>query len=262
MAETPQQSLERLFRRRFGVLPESVALLQGDGSNRRIYRLVGGGSSAIGVFGPDQRENRAFLGFSRHFRSEGLPVPEIYDEDAAIGSYLEEDLGDTTLFQHLTNGRGSRGPSPATIALYGRALYWLPRFQFLGGRRLNYRLCCPRRSFDLQSMLWDLSYFKYYFLRLAKISFDEQALEDDFKRFAEHLLAADRDSFSRQRLRCPAKNEPGKPSSRPRFGRRPAFWPFHRKTWNRLTRKARSLSALGRKVGPAQLAAILIEQNI
>ncbi len=195
MPETPQQSLERLFRRRFGVLPESVALLQGDGSNRRIYRLVGGGSSAIGVFGPDQRENRAFLGFSRHFRGEGLPVPQIYEEDAALGTYVEEDFGDTTLFEHLTRGRGPRGPAPGTAAIYERALHWLPRFQFPGGRRLDYRLCYPRRSFDLQSMLWDLSYFKYYFLRLAKISFDEQALEDDFRRFAVHLLAADRGCF-------------------------------------------------------------------
>jgi len=52
-----------------------------------------------------REENAAFLEFSKHFRKHGLPVPEIYGEDLNHGAYLEEDLGDTTLFQLLSKTR-------------------------------------------------------------------------------------------------------------------------------------------------------------
>ena len=59
------------------------------------------GFSAIGVIYSVREENVAFLEFSRHFRRHGLPVPEIYAEDLSQSAYLEEDLGDTTLFEFL-----------------------------------------------------------------------------------------------------------------------------------------------------------------
>ncbi|MBI4839688.1 MAG: phosphotransferase [candidate division NC10 bacterium] len=85
--------------------------------------------------------------------------------------------------------------SSETLDLYREVVELLPRFQIEAGRTLNYDVCYPRSGFDRQSMLWDLNYFKYYFLRLAKIPFSEQALEDDFERFAEFLLQAERRFF-------------------------------------------------------------------
>lgn len=189
------QPLRVLFAGRFGEPVESVAPLKGDASYRKLYRLSAGSRTAIGVVNPDVQENRAFLEFSRHFRQCGLPVPEIYAEDLDRGIYLEEDLGDTTLFQFLTANRVKDGLSQETLSLYRKAVEFLPRFQIEAGRTLNYDLCYPRFSFDKQSMMWDLNYFKYYFLRLAKIPFGEQALEDDFERFAEFLLQAERRFF-------------------------------------------------------------------
>ena len=95
--------LKRLFEQHFRLPAEEVQPLQGQlgGSGRTIVRLTGGGHSAIGILYSVREENIAFLEFSRHFRRRGLPVPEIYAEDLSQGAYLEEDLGDTTLFDFL-----------------------------------------------------------------------------------------------------------------------------------------------------------------
>jgi aminoglycoside/choline kinase family phosphotransferase len=195
MGTGTEAALNNLYRGRFGVEPDRVASLHGDASNRRLFRLQGKRGTAIGVHGPDPLENRAFLSFSRTFRAAGLPVPEIYDEDAAAGVYLEEDLGGETLFDVLGAGRRGSSLDAASVAVYRQALRLLPRFQIEAGRNIDYGVCYPRASFDRQSMLWDLNYFKYYFLKLAGIPFSEQALEDDFERFAALLLAAPREHF-------------------------------------------------------------------
>jgi len=189
--------LRRLFEQHFGLAAEDAQPLQGQlgGSGRTIVRLTGGGVSAIGIVYPVRDENVAFLEFSRHFRARGLPVPEIYAEDLSQGAYLEEDLGETTLFEFLGQHRTGALIDEQAKDAYRRVVAVLPRFQVEAGRDLNYRLCSPRASFDGQSIAWDLNYFKYYFLRLAGVPFNEQALEDDFGRLTVFLLEADADYF-------------------------------------------------------------------
>jgi len=111
------------------------------------------------------------------------------------GAYLEEDLGDTTLFEFLSANRVGGVIAPQAIEAYRKVVAVLPRFQVEAGRDLNYRVCYPRASFDRQSIAWDLNYFKYYFLRLAGIPFNEQALEYDFGRLTKFLLGANHDYF-------------------------------------------------------------------
>ncbi len=111
------------------------------------------------------------------------------------GAYLEEDLGDTTLFEFLSANRAGKNIAAPVIEAYRKVVAVLPRFQIEAGRDLDYSVCYPRASFDHQSIDWDLNYFKYYFLRLAGIPFNEQALEDDFGRLTDFLLAAPRDYF-------------------------------------------------------------------
>ena len=152
-------------------------------------------STAIGVLYDVREENIAFIEFSRHFRRHGLPVPEIYAEDLGQGAYMEEDFGDTTLFEYLSQHRTGAEIAPEVVAAYRKAVEVLPRFQVEAGRDLNYKVCYPRASFDRQSIAWDLNYFKYYFLRLAGIPFNEQALEEDFSRLTKLLLSADRSYF-------------------------------------------------------------------
>jgi len=189
--------LKKLFEQHFHQAVERVQPLQGElgGSGRRIIRLASERFSAIGILHEVREENVAFLEFSRHFRRHGLPVPEIYAEDLGHGAYLEEDLGDTTLFEFLSKNRAGENIAPEAVEAYGKVVAVLPRFQVEAGRDLNYKACYPRASFDRQSMAWDLNYFKYYFLRLAAIPFNEQALEDDFGRLMKFLLSAERHYF-------------------------------------------------------------------
>jgi aminoglycoside/choline kinase family phosphotransferase len=189
--------LQKLFEQHFHSPVERVQPLQGQlgGSGRKIIRLAGNKLSAIGILYDVREENAAFLEFSRHFRRHGLPVPEIYAEDLSHGAYLQEDLGDTTLFEFLSTNRAGEKIAPQAVEAYRQVVAVLPRFQIEAGRDLNYKVCYPRASFDRQSIAWDLNYFKYYFLRLAGIPFNEQALEDDFGRLTKFLLSADRDYF-------------------------------------------------------------------
>ena len=189
--------LKALFERHFKMPAEEVKPLQGQlgGSGRAIVRVSGGAASAIGILYPVREENIAFLEFSRHFRRNGLPVPEIYGEDLSQGAYLEEDLGDTTLFEYLSAHRAGNSIAPEAVEAYRRVVAMLPRFQVEAGRDLNYKVCYPRASFDRQSIAWDLNYFKYYFLRLAGVPFNEQALEADFSRLTKFLLGAPHDYF-------------------------------------------------------------------
>jgi aminoglycoside/choline kinase family phosphotransferase len=189
--------LKRLFEEHFHSPVERVQPLQGQlgGSGRKIIRLAGAKLSAVGILYEVREENVAFLEFSRHFRRHGLPVPQIYAEDLNHGAYLEEDLGDTTLFEFLSKNRAGPNIAPQVVEAYRQVVGVLPRFQIEAGRDLNYKVCYPRASFDRQSIAWDLNYFKYYFLRLAGIPFNEQALEDDFGRLTKFLLSAPRDYF-------------------------------------------------------------------
>jgi aminoglycoside/choline kinase family phosphotransferase len=189
--------LKKLFEARFHKPVERMEPLQGalSASGRKIIRLTAGETRAVGILYGVREENIAFLSFSRHFRKHGLPVPEIYAEDLDQGAYLEEDLGDTTLFEFLSKNRSGEKIAPEVIEAYRKTVAVLPRFQVEAGRDLDYRVCYPRGSFDRQSIAWDLNYFKYYFLRLAAIPFSEQALEDDFGRLTDFLLTAPNDYF-------------------------------------------------------------------
>jgi len=189
--------LRELFEEHFHGPATRVLPLQGElgGSGRKIIRLSNEEVSAIGILYGVREENAAFLEFSKHFLGHNLPVPEIYGEDLNQGAYLEEDLGDVTLFDFLSSNRDRENIAPAVVEAYGKVIAILPRFQIEAGRDLDYSKCYPRASFDRQSINWDLNYFKYYFLRLAGISFSEQALEDDFESLTNFLLSADRDYF-------------------------------------------------------------------
>lgn len=195
MKKIDQSNLEELFRQWAGEEIESFTPLPPSGSDRSYFRISGSTKSAIAAINYDQKENRAFIEFSRHFRSSGLPVPEIFRVGDSYDHYLQEDFGNTTLYDWLSTSRTENKISDDIVDFYKQSIEYLIRFQVDAGKKIDFSLCYPRHSFDKQSMLWDLHYFKYYFLKLAQIPFDEQLLEDDFNTFAEYLEQADSDYF-------------------------------------------------------------------
>lgn len=195
MSQTILELLNDLFNRWCGENIISITKLPASGSPREYYRITGTESTAIGAINLDREENEAFIEFSRHFHSLGLAVPEIYLIDLDNNAYLQEDLGDLTLFDHVFQLRDNCNFPEALTEVYKNVLSELQKFQITGAKDLNYTLCYPRSSFDRQSMQWDLSYFKYYFLKLAGIPFNEQRLENDYNTLIEYLLAQDTSYF-------------------------------------------------------------------
>jgi len=171
----------------------SILPLTRTASNRSYFRITSVNKNAIGTYGPDPKENRAFVNFTKNFHSKGLPVPELYADNLSEQIYLQEDLGATTLYSFLLQNQGDF--SEPLLGMYKKVLAGLARIQVEGTKGLDYSVAYPRPDFDRQSMQWDLNGFKYFFLKLAGISFDEQALENDFNTLIDFLLSTDRTYF-------------------------------------------------------------------
>lgn len=188
--------VRELYRKWAGSDPEHVEFLPVSGSYRQYYRLECKGNSVVGVFNEDRKENDAFISFTRTFQEHKVPVPVVHATDRSGQVYLLSDLGDLTLFNFLSAKRKDDHDFPEdAINIYKKVIGYLPVFQVVAGRNLDFAKCYPRRVFDSQSMMWDLNYFKYYFLKLAKVPFDEQKLEDDFNTLVNFLLGAEADYF-------------------------------------------------------------------
>ena len=162
--------------------------ISGSGSNRQYTRLHGEKITAIGVYGKDVCENKAFIALSRHFKEKGIKVPQILNVSEDFHYYITEDLGDTQLFSLLS-------PDAQPVELLEKCMQALPDIQYKAGETLDYTLCYPQQEFDRHTVFWDLNYFKYEFLKPNGIEFDELLLEQDFEHFAEILLAENTNTF-------------------------------------------------------------------
>lgn len=172
-----------------------IVSLPKSGSDRKYYRLSGSDKTIIGAYNPNREENDAFIGFSDHFRSLNLPVPEIYSYFPKDDCYFMQDLGDVNLFTWLDSKYRNGGFDDELLDFYKLSLEMLVIFQKEGIKGLDLRLCYPHRSFDRQSMIWDLNYFKYMFLKLVTAPFNEQLLEKDFNALVDFLLEAEQKYF-------------------------------------------------------------------
>ena len=171
------QTLETLYSQLTGHAPESVEALPGAGSNRSYYRLKGT-PTLIGVCGTSREENEAFIYLSRHFQAQHLPVPAVHAVSNDGLCYLQDDLGTDSLFQLIAHGRETGEFDSTEKDLLKKVIRLLPRIQFEGAQGLDFGKCYPAVEFNHRSILWDLNYFKYCFLKATGVEFREDLLED------------------------------------------------------------------------------------
>jgi aminoglycoside/choline kinase family phosphotransferase len=186
--------LTSLFELKFQKKPDSVEQLPRSGSDRIYYRLKNNEQSAIGAFNPDIKENEAFFSFTQTFLKLGIKVPSLLAIFPDRQHYLLSDLGKETLYDRISKcTKNNEGIT--TLCLVKEVLPGLLKMQIEGAKTIDFSKCYPREKFDRQSVIWDLNYFKYEFLKLTGTPFDEQALEDDFNKLADYLLLVPSDYF-------------------------------------------------------------------
>ena len=188
------EELKQLYQTHTGSPATDITELSSSGSNRRYFRLSGP-VSLIGVSGTSIEENNAFIYMAAHFREKGLPVPQVYCWSVDKSFYLQEDLGDTLLFQAIEKGRKSCFFDETEKSLLHKTITLLPTLQFKGAEGFDFSQCYPLPEFNRRSILWDLNYFKYCFLKATGMEFQENLLEDDFQKMSDVLLRSSSATF-------------------------------------------------------------------
>ncbi|MCF0172611.1 MAG: phosphotransferase [Bacteroidales bacterium] len=184
------EEIQELYKRHFGHSPAVCQLLQESGSNRRNYRLTGDGTpSVIGTVGTVIEENEAFRAISAHGVSKGLNLPEVLAVSEDGFCYLQEDLGESTLYDLLAEQRRLGRYDDNSRRMLADVMRALPRLQFELGAGFDFSVCYPQESLDRRGILFDLNYFKYCFLKLTGVQFSETSLQDDFENLADGILA-------------------------------------------------------------------------
>lgn len=200
-------AIESLFTKWYGQKPDQIEFIPQSGSDRRYFRLYVPGSTVIATHGLNIAENEVFVYFSGHFRSAGLPVPEILalSDDKTV--YLQEDLGKESLLNRLEE----KGLVDEVYGLFRETLQLLARLQIRGDRQLDYSRCLTNHEFGKQAILADLLYFKYYFLDALQKPYNKQKLLDDFEALSVYLTQTEykffmfRDFQSRNVMLSPGK---------------------------------------------------------
>lgn len=185
--------LEKLFSDWSGKLIERTEVLPISGSERRYIRIFTEGESVMGVFNENVVENKAYFSFTESFLKNGVLVPKIFQVSDDSKYYLVEDLGDDQLFDRILQCGGQL--SPELKAHYHKSLEGLVGMQVVAHKDIDYSKSFPIDQFNQEAIQWDLNYFKYNYLKLSGLSFDEYLLEADFKVLMSYLLEVPTDYF-------------------------------------------------------------------
>ncbi len=182
---------------KFGKCPESFSTMPQGGGDRQYLRLrFSDGMTVIGVVDDNRGDAKAFVGLSKVFARHGVSVPEVYACSQDFTCYLEQDLGDRSLFSVL--GEIDVASTGADV------MKELVRMQTVDPREWSGSVCYG--DFSRRQAMWDLNYFKYEFLKPAGVDFNEDLLEDDFETFATSLVETDPRLWGFMMRDCQSRN--------------------------------------------------------
>ncbi|MDK2978840.1 MAG: RNase adapter protein RapZ [Bacteroidales bacterium] len=184
-----KKQLGKLFKNYFGAEPEKINALPHSGSNRRYFRLSTQQFSAIGAYHDNSKENIAFIHFTEHFLQYRINVPEIYAKNINQNIYLIQDLGDIQLLNWLTEIRVNQTFPKEAQVVYKKVIQELVKIQIVAGRTFDYSYCYPYQAFHKESILFDLNYFKQYFVDAQKLKYPNTKLQNDFEHLSNFLLS-------------------------------------------------------------------------
>lgn len=187
--------LTQLYQQWSGAAPDSLEALPISGSARKYFRISGCAGTAIGCIGTSRAENRAFFAISERFCAAGLHAPQIYAISPDQMCYLQEDLGDGQLFALLQPQIADSSFSEQQRAWIHDSICLLPAVQFKVAQDLDWSVCYPEGEFNSRMVSFDLNYFKYSFLKLTGLEFNEIRLQDEFDLLCRDSLRFEGDTF-------------------------------------------------------------------
>lgn len=180
-AEKLAQSASHRVYWRLHLTQDADTQMPGRNASHGPYEGLG---TLVGVEGTDAAENRSFIEMSRFFGERGVNVPRVLAQSPDGLCYIQEDLGDDVLRNHLDDKE-----------LLKESLRALVRMQQTGRDFDFQKYCFATKEFCPRIIDFDLNYFKYCFLKVYGAEFNEHRLQDDFDRMRADLLAVESDTF-------------------------------------------------------------------
>ncbi len=179
-----------LLKKNIGREEYEVIPIAQSGSNRRYYRFrCSEDKSFVGLAGTIAPENTAFVEIANAFTKQGINAPKVLAISDDRLYYIQEDLGDLSLFDYMKSGRESNCFTAEQKSILHKTISLLPDIQYRVPRSLDFQLCYPNAVFDRKSVFFDLNYFKYMFAKQLGVELDEFALEQDFEYLADIILS-------------------------------------------------------------------------
>lgn len=159
----------------------SLKLLSGGGSSRKYYRFFEQNESYILSESSNVEENKTFFYFTDVLNKTlpNIPKIEYISDDNTL--YIQTDLGDSTLMNVIENN------FEEAKEYYLESIKLLVKAQIEAGKTIDFTQTFSYPKLDKTLILRDLFQFKFYFLNVLGIDFNQGKLIKDFDLFASQF---------------------------------------------------------------------------
>jgi RNase adapter protein RapZ len=172
-----------------GLQFESKDPLPQSGGDRRYFRVQCTEGTYIASASENVAENNTFFSWGDTFTSLQIPVPKVLAIAKQRMLYLQQDLGTSSLLDMVAK----HGHIPEVFACYKQVLKYLVRLQIDAHKKLDYSLCLAAPRFNFDAALFDLNYFREFYVDHVGIAHNPALLQAEFE-----ILATQIDKISLQ----------------------------------------------------------------